>query len=69
MPHSDILDICETLKYRFIGFGVPIEEVRQYFDYDEAEIVENEEEEQWNRTYISMREVNRTLRNELFGLN
>lgn len=34
VPHSDILDICETLKYRFIGFGVPIEEVRQYFDYD-----------------------------------
>jgi hypothetical protein len=43
VAHSEIVDICETLKYRFIGFGIPIEEIRKYFDYNgELEMVEDE---------------------------
>ena len=45
VTHGEIADICETLKYRFIGFGIPIEEVRKYFDYNaDLEMFEDEEE-------------------------
>jgi hypothetical protein len=70
IAHSEIAEICETLRYRFIGFAIPIESVRKYFDYNEdVEMVEDEEEENWNREYINMKEVNKILRSDVFGLN
>lgn len=67
---DEVSDICETLRYRFIGLGIPIEDIRKYFDYNaDVDMAENEEEENWNTIYINMREVNKILQNEAFGLN
>lgn len=42
VTHAEVADICETLKYRFIGLEVPIDSVRKYFDYNpDVEMVEN----------------------------
>lgn len=43
VTHNEIADICETLKYRFIGFGISIDEIRKYFDYNpNVDMVEDE---------------------------
>ena len=70
VTQADILDICETLKYRFIGFNIDIEDIRKEFDFKpEVSLCEDEEEEEWQRQYITMKEVVGIVMKPNFGLN
>ena len=70
--YQEITDICETLKYRFMGMNVKIEEIRELFDYrhDEDDILMTEDEQNWRKTYINLEEAIKIVcKNRYFELS